>query len=205
MAQLECSNEQLRLIQDALELYSRVGIMQIDHILYHPSVEQLLHDQFTPKKKLEVGDHSERGEVVEITKKSVKTKGYWCDRKERLGLPADDPSNMVEEIREWFDVDKIKQSCDYGKYHEARDTIKHLCSEIKNIVTGDPQISSPNASYGIGREKEGQHNIDAYDMIQSIRHEFWKANPKRSNMTVDSSICQFGNKQLIKVQLGENL
>ena len=206
MAKIECSNEQLRLIQDALELYSRIGIMQIDHILYHPSVDRLLHDQFTPKKdKLEVGDDTIRGEIVEIGKKSIKTKGYWSDRKERLGLPDSDTSNMVEEVREWFDVENVKLSCDYGLYHATCDTIKNYCSTIKNLITGDPQIASPNASYGIGRTKEGQQNIDAYDMIQTIRHVFWKANPKRSNMTVDSSVCKFGNKDLIKVELDEKL
>ncbi len=28
----------------------------------------------------------------------------------------------------------------------------------------------------------------AYDLVQVIRHEFWKRNPKRSSVTVDSSV-----------------
>lgn len=202
MAKIECTNEQLHLIQDALELYSRIGIMQLDHIFYHPSVEQMVHNQFTPKKKLEVGDQTERGEIVEINEKSIKTKGSWCDRKERLG---DDSGKWVEEIREWFDIDKIKLSCDYSQYHPYVDKIKKLLNEVKNLITGDSHIESINASYGIGRLNEGEHNITAYDMIQTIRHEFWKANPNRSNMTVDSSICKFGTQNLIKVELDDKI
>ncbi len=204
MAKIFCTNEQLRLIQDALELYSRVGIMQIDHILYHPSVEKLLHNQFTPRKdKLEIGDETERGTIVEITENSIKTKSFWCDWRDRANEETikNNPGGWVEEVREWFDIKDIKLSCNYEAYHATKNTIKNYCSTIKNLITDDSHISSPNASYGIGRIDEGQQNIDAYDMIQTIRHEFWKVNPNRSNMTVDSSICKFGISPLIKVEL----
>ena len=208
MATLTCTNEQLRLIQDALELYSRIGIMQIDHILYHPSVDQMIHEQFRPKKdQLEVGDETERGKIVEIGKKYIVTEGHWSDWKDRHTpeqieqILKDNPSGWYLERRKWTDIDEIKLSIDYSKYHEHVDKIKDICSELKNLITGDPYIQSKNASYGIGRSKEGQYNIDAYDMIQVIRHEFWKQNPNRSTMTVDSSICKFGSKPLIEVEL----
>lgn len=208
MATLICNNEQLKLIQDALELYSRIGILQLDHIIYHPFIKNMLYNQFRPKKsKLEVGDETERGTIVEIGENYIKTKSYWSDWKDRATLEMlqqyEIDNKWPEEIRTWYDIDNIKLSIDYNKYHAAKDKLVDLCSELKNLISGDPQISNKHASYGIGRTNEGQYNIDAYDMIQVIRHEFWKENPNRSNITVDSSICKFGNKKLIKVKLDE--
>lgn len=208
MATLTCSNEQLRLIQDALELYSRIGIMQLDYIKYHPSVDPMVHEQFRPKRKqLMVGDKTERGDIVEIGDGYIKTESYWSDWKERY-TPEEvehilkaNPSGWYKEVRTWTDIENIKLSIDYGAYHERWDEINKKLNEVKNLITGDPQISHQHASYSISRSKEGQHNIDAYDMIQVIRHEFWKANPNRSSMTVDSSICKFGENNLIKVEL----
>lgn len=190
MATLEVNEKQLRLIQYALELYSRIGILQIERIMDHPFVEQMVMNQFRPKKdKLEVGDKTERGVIVEIGKSFIKTKGSWGNG---------------EEIKKWKDVENIKLAVNWTEYHNRVEEIENTCSQLKNLISGDPRIYSKNASYGIGRNKEGQYNIDAYDMIQVIRHEFWKANPNRSNMTVDSSICKFGSEPLIKVKLNDN-
>lgn len=187
MATITCSNEQLRLIQDALELYSRIGILQIDRIMDHPFVEQMVMNQFRPvKAKLEVGDKTERGVVVEVGKNFIKTKGSWGNG---------------EEIMKWKDVENVKLAVNWTEYHKRVEEIENTCSQLKNLISGDPRIYSKNASYGIGRNKEGQYNIDAYDMIQVIRHEFWKADPNRSTMVVSSDVTQFGNKELIKVEL----
>lgn len=208
MATLECTEEQLRLIQDALELYSRIGILQIDRILEHPSVKQMLENQFRPKKyKLEIGDKTQRGTVLEVGEDYVVTEGYWSDWKDRHTLEEiekiekETPNGWYLEKRKWTDTDKIKLSVDYNQYHLCVDQIREICSELKNLISGDVIIRNKNASYGIGRKDEGQHNIDAYDMIQVIRHEFWKENPNRSSMTVDSSVIKFGNAPLTKVNL----
>lgn len=186
MATLTCSNEQLRLIQDALELYSRIGILQLDRILDHPSVEGMIANQFTSKEPIKVGDHIGRGEVVEIGKKYFKTKGSWGNG---------------EEIRKWTDMDALKHWPDYGKLHPHRDEIKRRLNEIKLLISGDYQIANINASYGIHRTKEGQHNLEAYDMIQVIRNEFWKAEENPPQYVVSSSVIKWSNEPLIKVEL----
>jgi hypothetical protein len=43
-------------------------------------------------------------------------------------------------------------------------------------------------SYGIYNSNVDESCREAYNMVQVIRHEFWKANPKRSSITVDSSV-----------------
>ena len=75
MATLELNNEQLRLIQKALDLYSRIGILQFDMILEHPTIEDLIINRNTTKKDLEIGDKTMRGEIVEMTKKKIK---FFC-------------------------------------------------------------------------------------------------------------------------------
>ena len=82
MATITLNNEQLRLVQAALELYSRIGILQFERIFDHPTIDALIDNQFTPKKKLEVGDDTMRGEIVEIGKKFIKTKGSWGNGEE---------------------------------------------------------------------------------------------------------------------------
>jgi len=186
MATLTCSNEQLRLIQDALELYSRIGILQLDHILYHPSVEGMIANQFTSKAPVKVGDHIGRGEVVEIGKDYFKTKGSWGNG---------------EEVRKWTDMDALKHWPDYGKLHPHYDEIKRRLNDVKNLIAGDPLIQSQNASYGIHRTKEGQHNIEAYDMIQVIRNEFWKAQENPPKYVVSADVTKWSTEPLIKVEL----
>ena len=43
MATIKLTNKQLRLIQTALDLYSRVGILQFEEILSHPTIEKLIY------------------------------------------------------------------------------------------------------------------------------------------------------------------
>ena len=186
MAKIELSQKQLRLIQDALELYSRIGILQLDRILDHPSIEGMIANQFTSKEPVKVGDHIGRGEVVEIGKDYFKTKGSWGNG---------------EETRKWTDMDALKHWPDYSKYHPHCDEIKRKLNEVKNLIAGDPLIRPQNASYGIHRTNEGQHNLEAYDMIQVIRNEFWKAEENPPQYVVSSSVCKFGKEPLIKVEL----
>ena len=174
MAKLEVTEEQLHIIQRALDMYSRIGILQLRMILEHPTIEKILTDKHTPMlgEPLRVGDETIRGEVVEVGDGYVKTKGSWGDG---------------EEIKKWEDVDNIRRSPDYSKLHSNEDYIKKMLEDIKYDLSSGHLTS--NASYGI----HNQTNVDescrvAYDIVQVIRHEFWCRNPNRSAHTVDSSI-----------------
>ena len=171
MATLELTESQLRLVQDALDFYSRVGIGQMWAIRDHPTFENVLREKLRPKKPLEVGDKTERGEVVEIGKDYIKTKGSW---------------GTGEEIREWKDVEKVKHSIDYNQFHEIRDRGEKVLNEGRNILLQD-QIPN-NGSYGIFNPQVDESCRVAWDILQVIRHEFWKANSDRSEITVDSSV-----------------
>lgn len=185
MATITLTNDQLRLIQDALELYSRIGILQFDRILDHPTIDKNITDTFTPKKdKLEVGDDTVRGKVVEIGDGFIKTEGWWSNGKE---------------IKTWTDVDKIKLSPDWNKIHATRDMIKSNLNSVKMLVSNNK--FGPNGNYGIHNKEVDDSCREAFDMIQVIRHEFWKENPKRSNGTVDSSISKITETSMIKVKL----
>lgn len=184
MAKIELNNKQLRLIQEALEIYSRVGILQWHYVCDHPSIQNYLENSFTPKKELEVGDSTARGKIVEIGDGFIKTKGYWGNG---------------EEIKTWTDVENIKLSPNWNKYHKAKDEIEKLFGEINRIILQNP-ILPDRASPGIHNSKS-KEALEAFDLIQIIRHEFWKANPNKSNATVDSSVSLNTKNEPIKVKL----
>lgn len=184
MAKIELTNKQLRLIQDALELYSRIGILQFESVFEHPSINRIIKDSYTPDKEIKVGSQTMRGEVVEIGDGFIKTKGSWGNG---------------EEIKTWTDVENIQLTPDWNKYHNAKDLIRILFNSINKEITNDTTFS-PNQSLGINNEKVKECR-EAFDIIQVIRHEFWKENPNRSNITVDSSIHLCSNEPSIKVEL----
>jgi hypothetical protein len=170
MPQLTVTDEQLHLIQKALDMYSRIGIGQMWAIKEHPTFENVLRDKLRPKKELEVGDSTERGEIVEIKKKTVKTKGSW---------------GKGEEVREWA-KDDVKLSIDYSQFHNIRDRAERILNQGRNMLLQEELHN--NASYGIYNPNVDESCRIAFDIIQVIRHEYWKANPDRSDVTVDSSV-----------------
>ena len=171
MAKIELTDKQLRLVQDALESYSRAGILQWRYVYDHPSVQRFLQDSFTPDKELKVGSQTMRGEVVEIGDGYVKTKGSWGNG---------------EEIKTWTDVENIEISPNWNEYHDATHKIENLFGEVNRIILQDPTFPD-GASPGIHNPKS-REALEAFDIIQVIRHEFWKDNPNRSDITVDSSV-----------------
>jgi len=60
MPKLEITEEQLKIIQTALDFYSRVGIGQMWVIKDHPTFQSVLSDKLRPQKDLEVGDKNRK-------------------------------------------------------------------------------------------------------------------------------------------------
>jgi hypothetical protein len=129
MAILEVNNDQLKLIQRALDLYSRIGIGQFSVIKDHPTFEKHLANQL-------VGDDGKT---------------------------------------------------DYGQYHIVRDSIDATLVQPRNMLIQEPNHPR-NGSWGIHNPNVDESCREAYDLIQVIRHEFWKADDNRSDMTVNSNI-----------------
>lgn len=171
LAKLHVTEDQLHLIQKALDFYSRVGTGQMWTIKEHPTYENYLKDKLRSKEPLKVGDSCERGEVVEIGEGYIKTKGRWGNG---------------EEIKTWTDVENVKRSTDYNRYHDIRNNGEALLNEGRNILL-DERIPY-NGSWGIYHPNIDESCRVAYDLVQVIRHEFWKRNPDRSSITVDSSV-----------------
>jgi hypothetical protein len=174
MNTLHLTDAQLSLVQTALDFYSRIGIGQFDKIKDHPTFVEHLHSEFALKKgSIEVGDRTTRGEVVEIgpKRKWVKTKGSWGNG---------------EEIRKWIDVENIQHSTDYERYHNVRTAVDNILVQPRNMLINDEM--SINGSWGIHHPSAHDTCRMAFDIVQVIRHERWKKDPNRSDMTVDSHI-----------------
>jgi hypothetical protein len=174
MPKLEVTEKQLRVIQNALELYSRIGIGQFDKIKDHPTFERHLSEVCTPKKEPEVGDRTPQGEILEIKdgkaliNGSVKD-GMWC------------------KDQEWKPLDKVKLSTDYGKYHEIRDAVDEILIQPRNMLCNDPTLPR-HGSWGIHNPNVDNSCRIAFDIIQVIRHEYWKKDEERTDWTRDARI-----------------
>ena len=142
MATLTVTEEQLRLIQRALDFYSRVGIGQFNAIKDHPTFERHLANEY-----------------------------------------------------------KVDGKIDYTRYHATRDMADNALVQARNMLYNDFTVGK-NGSWGIHNPNVDDSCRDAYDLIQVIRHEFWKRDPDRSFITVDSSITLTDNKNKnIEVEL----
>jgi hypothetical protein len=129
MTTLHLTEEQLRLVQRALDFYSRVGIGQFEEIKNHPTFSNHLQNEFKDE--------------------SGKT--------------------------------------DYGRYHDVRDVVDSILVQPRNMLCNDPELPR-HGSWGIFNPDVDESCRVAYDIIQVIRHEFWKADSDRSEHTVDSSV-----------------
>jgi hypothetical protein len=151
MATITLSNNQLRLISQALELYARLGAAHFEVILSHPSIYNLFN------------------------------------RQQSLKNPEPDGSKVY----------------DYDTYYKRRDAAEALLYELKKIITG--KNLGHGGNLGIHNDILDESCREAFDMHQVIRNAFWKINPERSQMTVDSSVSKTSKSttELIKVVTDE--
>lgn len=142
MTTIQLTEEQLRLVQSALEMYSRIGIGQFWVIKEHPTFEEILRSKCTSG-----------GET------------------------------------------------DYSTYHEIRESADRLLSMGRNTLICDSTLGY-HGSFGIFNEKVDDSCRVAWDIVQVIRHEFWKRDPNRSeNVVMASKMLTTKDSDKIKVEL----
>lgn len=76
MAKIEVTKDQLMLIERALELYSRIGIGQLDHIKDHPTFERHLSNINTESGKKDWAVYHEMREEVDLILFEARNKLY---------------------------------------------------------------------------------------------------------------------------------
>jgi len=175
MATIELNNDQLRLIQQALDLYSRVGIGQFSVIKDHPTFQKHLYNECIPNKKPEVGDRTSQGEILEIKGNKALIEVIYVK------------NGQWNKKQEWKKLKDVKLSTDYSRFHLVQDEVDNILTKARNTLIQDYSVGR-NGGWGIHNPNVDNSCREAYDLIQIIRHEFWKANPNRSDITVDSSV-----------------
>lgn len=170
---IETTLENCALIERALEFYSRVGILQWDVIKNHPTFEKHTEKICTPKKEVEVGDRTPQGKVEEIKDGKALISGSVKD-------------GMWNKEWEWKNLEDVKLSTDYSKYHALREDVDVALCEAKNKLIGEDY--GVHASWGIYNKNVDESCRIAFDIQQVLRHERWKLSPNRSVMTVDSHV-----------------
>lgn len=142
MTTLKVTKEQLRLIQEALNMYSRIGIGQMWVIKEHPTFVNILKEKCT-----------------------------------------------------------LDKETDYTLYHQQRDSADRCFSIGRDLLICDSTFGN-HGSFGIYNEKVDESCRVAYDLVQVIRHEFWKNDPDRSEHVVMSSVhLTTKDSDKIKVEL----
>jgi len=174
MAIIKCTNEHLRLIQRALDFYSRVGSAQFSVIKDHPTFERHLEEVCRPEKEIEVGDRTNQGEVLEIKNGKALINGSVVN-------------GMWSEKSEWKKLKEVKLSTDYENFLSIRDEVDNLLVQARNELIQDHSIGK-NGSWGIYNDKVDDECRTAFGIVQNVRHEFWKVNPNSVPYTVDANI-----------------
>ncbi len=176
MNTLHLTDEQLWLVQRALDFYSRIGIGQFGEIKDHPTFERHLEDYCRPKRDPQVGDRTPQGEILEIKNGKAliagsvdKKTGHWCKK------------------QEWKKLKDVKLSTDYTRYHQIRDNVDQCLIQPRNMLITDTTMNQ-HGSWGIHHPSVDDTCRQAFDIVQVIRHERWKRNENRSSSTVDSHI-----------------
>lgn len=180
---IETDEENLRLISKALDFYSRVGAGQFKEIMDHPTFQKHLQSEFTPKGTPKVGEDTPYGKVVLIKKNTFLSEGNW---------------GHGTETRE-FPIEMLVYAVNYSQYHRYRDMINDILYDARNLLYFDTEFTY-SGHWGIYNDKVDDTCRQAYDLHQIIRHEFWKENPNRSNITVDSHINLSSNKTNLTIE-----
>ena len=184
---IECTEQELYLINKALDFYSRVGGGQFSEIIDHPTFEKNLYDICRPDKTPEVGDTTNQGEILEIKDGKALINGSVKD-----GMWCKDP--------EWKDLKYVKLSTEYSLYHRLRDDAKSYLYLGRNILYGTSELGS-NGHWGIYHPKVDDSCRVAYHLHQVIRHELWKQYDNPTRYTVDSypaDACRIGGMKIPK-------
>lgn len=171
---IELTEEQLSLISQSLDFYSRVGAGQFDKIKDHPTFDKNIYKICTPKKDIEVGDRTSQGEVLEIKDNKALISGSIKDGK-------------YSEEHAWITLKDVKLSTDFNQYHFTRDIVDKHLYVARNILYGEVNYHK-NEHWGINNYNVDETCRKAYDIHQDIRHHFWKNSENRTAYTVDSSV-----------------
>tara|TARA_R110000796_G_scaffold104011_5_gene213534 strand:- start:12 stop:440 length:429 start_codon:yes stop_codon:yes gene_type:complete len=140
--------------------------------------------------------------TLKVTEKQLHLIQTSLDFYNRIGIGQfnmiKDHPTFEKHLHEEFKVDGVT---DYVRYHEVRGNIDCILTQPRNMLYNDHSIGT-NGNWGIFNPKVDESCREAFDIIQVIRHEFWKRDENRSGITVDSSVhlhCEDSDK--IKVKL----
>ena len=171
---IECTEKELKLINNALDFYSRVGVGQFSEIINHPTFQKNLYENCIPKKDPEVGDRTPQGEIVEIK-----------DGKALISGSIYKETGHWHNVQEWKDLNDVKLSTDYNEFHKLISFAEESLYHARNILYGDNTMGK-NGNWGIYHPNVDDSCKIAYHLHQVIRHELWKQQENPTLYTVDS-------------------
>lgn len=141
--------------------------------------------------------------TLTVTEQQLRLIQHTLDFYSRVGI------GQFERIKEHptFEVHLYNEfkdengNTDYSKFHSVRDEVDEIFTQAKKLLYNQ-QSAVKNGGWGIHNPNVDDSCRDAFDLVQVIRHEFWKADSDRSEWTVASSVHLLDRKnENIKVEL----
>lgn len=168
---IEVDESQLELISKVLDFYSRIGILQFEELLEHPTIQKLMEEK--NKVELKKGSITNKGEVVEIGCNSIKVR-------------TDD-----NEIKDYGSNDL--SVINYVKFHNQKNSLFNQLTKIKSVLTSGEIVEG---SYGVYSDEIDDSCKISYDLYQQLRHQIWLDDTNRNSYSVDSRVylCDINNK-----------
>jgi len=160
---IEIDESQLELISKVLDFYSRIGMLQLEELLDHPTVQKLLEQK--NKFQLKEGSITNKGEVIEVGSDSIKVR-------------TDD-----NEIKDY--TSKDVSFIDYTKLNKEKKSLINQLIKIKDIISNGDVV---DGYYGVYSEEIDNSCVTSYDLHQQFRHEIWANNPNRKEHSLDSRV-----------------
>lgn len=140
----------------------------------------------------------EKKYLIEVNERQLRLLSWACDRMARI---IEGQDHTYQEFMEMAWEKRCKEATGEsmdavfeGGWYKMRSDAEEICKNMKLRFWGLPN----NASYGI-RYDDAADTI--WDIHRVLRHQLWKENDNRSQITVDAECptTEIGSEPLIKI------
>jgi len=124
MKTLNLTQEQINLIKSAVDFYIKIADLQLEEIINHSTISNMLIEKATDKRELKNGDYTNLGKIVDLNKEYVWVRNIINDTVQVARYPRKE----------------IKLTPNWTKYHTNKCLILQTVDLMINLID-DESIS----------------------------------------------------------------
>jgi hypothetical protein len=126
MKTINITADQLELLRSALDFYIKIADLQLEEIAFHPAINDILIQRSTRQKQLDIGDSTNLGKVVDLSKEWV-----WVENS------VNNTKVVSRHSRK-----EIRLNPDWIKYHKNKSLLLQALYLVLNLI--DAENIGPN-------------------------------------------------------------